>query len=61
MGEATTLTTATSKSRSLRTTVPMSIVKQFNLKQGDQLNWKIKASKNELIIIVKPIITEESK
>ena len=61
MGEATTLTTATSKSRSLRTTVPMSIVKHFNLKQGDQLNWKIEASKNELIIIVKPIITEGSK
>ncbi|MCX6701272.1 MAG: AbrB/MazE/SpoVT family DNA-binding domain-containing protein [Methanomicrobiales archaeon] len=32
---------ATSKSNSLRTTVPVSIVNQFNLKKGDKLNWGI--------------------
>ncbi len=32
---------ATSKSNSLRTTVPAYIVNQFNLKKGDKLNWGI--------------------
>ena len=32
---------ATSKSNSLRTTVPVSIVNQFDLKKGDKLNWAI--------------------
>ena len=32
---------ATSKSNSLRTTVPVSIVNQFDLKKGDKLNWGI--------------------
>jgi antitoxin component of MazEF toxin-antitoxin module len=32
---------ATSKSNSLRTTVPAYIVNQFELKKGDKLNWGI--------------------
>jgi antitoxin component of MazEF toxin-antitoxin module len=32
---------ATSKSNSLRTTVPAYIVNQFSLKKGDKLNWGI--------------------
>jgi len=32
---------ATSKSNSLRTTVPAHIVNQFDLKKGDKLNWGI--------------------
>jgi len=37
-------------------TVPAGIVKQFNLKEGDMLEWKIKAeSKDKLIVIVKPV------
>ncbi len=32
---------ATSKSNSLRTTVPVSIVNLFDLKKGDKLNWGI--------------------
>jgi len=49
------LTKATSKSKSLRTTIPMGIVKQFNLSGGDKLNWEIKAEGGELIIVVKPL------
>ena len=49
------LTKATSKSKSLRTTVPISIVKQFNLSEGDMLNWEIRAEGGELIIVVKPL------
>jgi bifunctional DNA-binding transcriptional regulator/antitoxin component of YhaV-PrlF toxin-antitoxin module len=42
MGEVTVLTKATSKSRSLRTTIPIGIVKQFNLSVGDKLSWEIR-------------------
>jgi len=55
MGEITVLTKATSKSKSLRTTVPMGIVKQFNLSEGDKLNWEIRAEDGGLIIVVKPL------
>ena len=50
MGEKTKLTKASSKSESLRTTVPSGIVHQLDLKEGDKLEWKIKADKNKLII-----------
>jgi len=54
-GETTILTYASSKSKSLRTTIPFFIVKQFNLKASDQLDWTIKAEDGELIIVVKPV------
>jgi hypothetical protein len=46
IGETTTLTPATTKSTSMRATVPMSIIKQFNLKAGDKLSWKLKIEGN---------------
>ena len=55
MGEITVLTKATSKSKSLRTTIPIGIVKQFNLSEGDKLNWEIRAEGGELIIVVRPL------
>lgn len=55
MGEITVLTKATSKSRSLRSTVPIGIIKQFNLSAGDKLNWEIRVESGELIIVVKPL------
>jgi hypothetical protein len=39
------LNLATSKRRSLRTTVPSFIIDQFELKQGDKLQWKIEGGK----------------
>ena len=39
----------------MRATVPMSIIKQFNLKAGDKLSWKLKIENGELVVIVKPI------
>lgn len=57
-GETTTLTHASTKTQSLRTTVPAGIVKQFGLKVGDKLEWKIKAeNKGKLIVVVTPIST----
>jgi hypothetical protein len=55
MGEITTLTVATTGKESLRTTVPMSIVKQFKLKAGDKLDWIFEVKNGELVLAVKPI------
>lgn len=56
-GETTTLTKATSKSESLRTTVPAGIARQFELKEGDKLEWKIEPRNKKLVIVIKPIST----
>lgn len=55
MGEITTLTKAATKTTSLRTTVPASIARQFNLNNGDKLDWSLRAEDGEMIIIVKPL------
>ena len=55
MGEITSLTKASTKGDSLRTTVPKGIVRQFNLKEKGQLNWEITAKDNTLVIIVTPL------
>lgn len=55
-GEITSLTKASPKApHSLRTTVPQGIVKQFNLKQGDKLDWMIEARDGQLIVVVKKV------
>lgn len=53
MGEITYLNKATNKGESLRTTVPMSIVKQFGLTEDDKLDWQIKVESGELTIQIK--------
>jgi len=55
MGEKTVLSKVTPKTNSLRTTVPIFIVRQFNLKEGDMLNWELNVIDGELTIIVKPV------
>jgi len=56
MPEETVLHAATSKSKSLRTTVPIMVTRHFNLEEGDELRWEIKAKKkDEFEIIVTPI------
>lgn len=49
IGQITSLTRANKSSDSLRTTVPASIIKQFELKEGDQLRWKLESEKNGVI------------
>lgn len=58
MGEKTTLTKASTKSESLRTTVPAGIVKQFYMSEGDQLEWEIKVVGGNLGILIKHIKNE---
>ena len=60
MGELTTLSIATSGKESLRTTVPMSIVKQFKLKAGDKLDWNFEVKESELVLVVKPLREEST-
>ena len=55
MGERTVLTRATSKSNSLRTTVPRGIVKQFDIQERDLLEWRLEVKDSRLMIVVKPI------
>jgi hypothetical protein len=54
-GDVTTLSKANSKSESLRTTIPMSITRQFNLREGDHLRWKIQAKESDLFMVVIPL------
>jgi bifunctional DNA-binding transcriptional regulator/antitoxin component of YhaV-PrlF toxin-antitoxin module len=55
LGKKTKLTTAVAKSASLRTTVPMSVVKQFDLKLGDELDWAFEVIDGKMAIVVRPI------
>ena len=54
MGFKTTIAKASTIANSYRTTVPAGIMSQFNLKDGDRLDWTLKAEKGNLIVIIKP-------
>lgn len=58
-GQTTSLTKANKTSESLRTTVPASIINQFDLKEGDRLQWILEPYKNELFIKIKPLKKSE--
>lgn len=60
-GETTVLTPATTQSKSLRTTVPVGIVRHFALGNGDKLQWKIEARGNELVIVARPLKKAQKK
>ncbi|MDQ6864259.1 MAG: AbrB/MazE/SpoVT family DNA-binding domain-containing protein [Thermoproteota archaeon] len=53
MGEETTLAKNSPKFASLRTTIPMSIVRQWQLKEGDKLDWSWEARDGEMILVVR--------
>jgi hypothetical protein len=56
MGEKTSLTKASPKTQSLRTTVPKSVVEQFGLTDADHLEWCLVAeSEGKMGIRVVPI------
>lgn len=60
-GEITTIAIATSKSKSLRTTIPIGIVRQFRLREKDKLNWQINVINGKMVIIVEPAEDKEAK
>lgn len=55
MGENTVVNKASSKYTSLRTTIPMSIVKQWKLEDGDKLDWEWKVIDGKLSIVVNKV------
>ena len=51
-----TILKTSNMSNSLRTTVPVMIIRHFNIGLGDKLEWILKTTQNgETIAIVKPI------
>ncbi|MGI8832962.1 MAG: AbrB/MazE/SpoVT family DNA-binding domain-containing protein [Nitrososphaeraceae archaeon] len=61
VGEQTTLTKASSKVESLRTTVPRSVVTFMKLKEGDKLDWDLKAEDNKMILTVSKVTNTGNK
>lgn len=55
MGEVTTVSKASSNFASLRTVIPMSVVKQWKLKEGDKLDWEWEVVKGEMALVVKKL------
>lgn len=54
-GKSTTALVATGGgSNSLRTTIPMWIVKQFDLESGSKIKWGLKVEDNRMTITVDP-------
>jgi bifunctional DNA-binding transcriptional regulator/antitoxin component of YhaV-PrlF toxin-antitoxin module len=54
-GDKTAITKATTTSKSLRTTIPAGIVRQFGLTKGDSLNWKMEARGGGIILLVETV------
>ena len=52
--DVTKLVTA-NVSKSLRSTVPAYIVRQFELKEGDRIKWELKVVDGEMAIFVTPL------
>jgi hypothetical protein len=50
MGEITVANKASSKFPSLRTTIPMSIVRQWKLQAGDRLDWEWKVIEGQMAL-----------
>lgn len=53
-GSSTTALVSTGGSNSLRTTVPMWIIEQFNLNAGDRIEWSLKVENDAMSISVTP-------
>ena len=50
MVETTIAAKAQSKYMSLRTSIPIAVVKQINIKQGDKLHWEFGVENGEIIV-----------
>jgi hypothetical protein len=55
VGEITTISRASSNFASLRTVIPMSIIKQWKLKEGDKLEWEWQVLKGEMVLLIKKV------
>jgi hypothetical protein len=53
MAEKTKLGKAHSKNQGIKTAVPWSIVKDWDLEPGDYLIWERRAINNEIVVVVR--------
>jgi len=53
-GSSTTSLVSTGGSNSLRTTIPMWIVEQFDLKAGSKIEWSLSVKNDTMTISVTP-------
>jgi hypothetical protein len=54
-GEITTVALNSSKRKSLRSTIPMSVVKNMGLKVGDNLSWKYEIRDGEIVTTIRKV------
>ena len=55
MGEKTKVTALSSKSRSLKTTIPLKIVDELGIKPGSWLDWEVKEINGEKVIVIRKL------
>jgi hypothetical protein len=60
-GEITTVTLNSSKRKSLRSTIPMSVVKNMGLEVGDNLNWKYEIRDGEIVTTIRKVIKSRKR
>ena len=53
MGSKSIVSKATTTSRSLRTTIPVKIVDELGIREGDALDWEIKEIDGKKVIVVR--------
>lgn len=58
-GEITTVTLNSSKRKSLRSTIPMSVVKNLGLRVGDKLSWKYEIRNGEIVTTIRKVKTSK--
>jgi hypothetical protein len=61
MGEITSVATNKKGFASLRTTIPMSMVKQWQLKPKDKLKWKWEVIQGKMVAVVDKYEEEHRK
>jgi bifunctional DNA-binding transcriptional regulator/antitoxin component of YhaV-PrlF toxin-antitoxin module len=59
LGQITTLNKANATSNSLRTTVPVDIIKLYELKEGDKIKWDLEVEKGKIIVKVRPVVEKK--
>jgi hypothetical protein len=52
MGEQTSLVKYANDKKSLRTSVPISIIKNWSLKAGDKIDWSWEVHKGKMVVRV---------
>ncbi|RLI45532.1 AbrB family transcriptional regulator [Candidatus Bathyarchaeota archaeon] len=55
MGEKTKVTASSSKLRSLKTTLPIRIADELDIKAGSWLDWEIRELNNERVMVARKI------